>query len=137
MRALVQRVSNARVSVGGEAVGSIGPGVLVFLGVDLEKAAVGALTHRDHAVDARAINEPMARGDVVARAHDDAMAECRAEAVGRDIGAAGQRHDLRPQRRYRFVSARDATLPVVGFDRRLQRQPAVQIARCGHSATMR
>jgi D-aminoacyl-tRNA deacylase len=33
MRALVQRVSNARVSVRREPVGSIGPGFLVFLGV--------------------------------------------------------------------------------------------------------
>ena len=33
MRAVVQRVSRARVTVGGEVVGEIGPGVLVLLGV--------------------------------------------------------------------------------------------------------
>lgn len=33
MRALLQRVSRAQVRVGGEVVGSIGPGVLVLLGV--------------------------------------------------------------------------------------------------------
>lgn len=33
MRAVVQRVRSARVSVGGEIVGEIGPGVLVLLGV--------------------------------------------------------------------------------------------------------
>lgn len=33
MRAVIQRVSRARVSVGGEVVGNIGPGLLVLLGV--------------------------------------------------------------------------------------------------------
>jgi D-tyrosyl-tRNA(Tyr) deacylase len=33
MRAVVQRVSRARVKVGGEEVGAIGPGLLVLLGV--------------------------------------------------------------------------------------------------------
>lgn len=42
MRAVVQRVKNARVKVGHETVGEIGPGLLVFLGVgrdDTEEAA--------------------------------------------------------------------------------------------------
>ena len=33
MRAVVQRVKNARVDIGGETVGQIGPGLLIFLGV--------------------------------------------------------------------------------------------------------
>ena len=40
MRALVQRVRNARVTVAGETTGEIGPGLLIFLGVgvnDTEK----------------------------------------------------------------------------------------------------
>jgi D-tyrosyl-tRNA(Tyr) deacylase len=45
MRALVQRVSRASVSVGGGAVSQIGPGLLVLLGV----------THSDTAADADAI----------------------------------------------------------------------------------
>ncbi len=36
MRALVQRVGHASVSVAGETVGTIGPGLLVLLGVSLE-----------------------------------------------------------------------------------------------------
>lgn len=36
MRAVVQRVYRARVEVGGEAVGEIGPGMVVFLGVGRE-----------------------------------------------------------------------------------------------------
>ncbi len=34
MRALIQRVTNARVDVDGETVGEIGPGLLVLLGLD-------------------------------------------------------------------------------------------------------
>lgn len=34
MRALLQRVVEARVEVGGRCVGSIGPGLLVFLGIE-------------------------------------------------------------------------------------------------------
>ncbi|HEX8247984.1 MAG TPA: D-aminoacyl-tRNA deacylase, partial [Pyrinomonadaceae bacterium] len=43
MRAVLQRVSRAGVSVGGETVGEIGKGILVFLGVsrgDTEKEAL-------------------------------------------------------------------------------------------------
>jgi D-tyrosyl-tRNA(Tyr) deacylase len=43
MRAIIQRVSRARVTVGGETIGEIGKGILVLLGVaenDSEKEAV-------------------------------------------------------------------------------------------------
>jgi len=42
MRAVVQRVSRARVKVGGEEVGAIGPGLLVLVGVHKSDSAVEA-----------------------------------------------------------------------------------------------
>jgi D-aminoacyl-tRNA deacylase len=42
MRAVVQRVIRARVSVGGEVVGHIGPGLLVLLGVAKDDTKAGA-----------------------------------------------------------------------------------------------
>lgn len=50
MRAVVQRVSRAVVSVNGEVVGSIGPGLAVLVGV----------THGDGPADARALAAKMA-----------------------------------------------------------------------------
>jgi D-tyrosyl-tRNA(Tyr) deacylase len=42
LRALVQRVTSASVTVGGEVVGSIGPGLLVLVGVTHDDAAAVA-----------------------------------------------------------------------------------------------
>ncbi|MDQ1532686.1 MAG: D-aminoacyl-tRNA deacylase [Actinomycetota bacterium] len=42
MRALVQRVTHARVTVAGEVVGEIGPGLLVFVGVTHDDTAAVA-----------------------------------------------------------------------------------------------
>ncbi len=42
MKALIQRVKNSRVSIDGRAVGEIGPGLLVFLGVGQEDTDVEA-----------------------------------------------------------------------------------------------
>jgi D-aminoacyl-tRNA deacylase len=57
MRALVQRVSRARVSVGGEVVSEIGPGLLVLLGI----------THEDD----RAITDRLAQRLVALRVFAD------------------------------------------------------------------
>ena len=50
MRALVQRVSRAAVSIGGETAGAIGPGLAILLGV----------THADTAADADALADKCA-----------------------------------------------------------------------------
>lgn len=42
MRAVIQRVSSAMVSVGGEAVGAVGVGLLLFLGVGREDSEADA-----------------------------------------------------------------------------------------------
>ena len=44
MRAVVQRVARARVSVGDEEVGAIGPGLCVLVGVAANAFATGALS---------------------------------------------------------------------------------------------
>ena len=48
MRALLQRTSGARVRVGGEVVGEIGPGLVILLGVgpDDDEAVTDALARR-------------------------------------------------------------------------------------------
>ena len=48
MKALLQRVTHASVAVGGDIVGEIGPGVLVFLGVEQadDSSTVRAMTER-------------------------------------------------------------------------------------------
>lgn len=61
MRALIQRVSEARVAVGGRVVGRIGPGFLILLGIGLE----------DTAADARWLAEKTANLRVFAREAED------------------------------------------------------------------
>ncbi len=48
MRALIQRVSSARVTVGGETTGAIGPGLLILLGVKAgdEEPAIAYLVEK-------------------------------------------------------------------------------------------
>jgi D-aminoacyl-tRNA deacylase len=72
MRALVQRVSRAEVRVGGEAVGRIGPGLLVLLGVthDDDEARADRLADKVRALrifpdaDGR-MNEPLGDREVL------------------------------------------------------------------------
>ncbi len=53
MRAVVQRVSAARVTVGAEEVGAIGPGLLVLVGIALEDGAAEADWLTDKLLDLR------------------------------------------------------------------------------------
>jgi D-aminoacyl-tRNA deacylase len=72
MRALVQRVSRASVTVGGETTGAIGAGLLVFLGVthDDDEAACDRLADKVRALrvfpdaDGR-MNEPLGSREVL------------------------------------------------------------------------
>jgi D-aminoacyl-tRNA deacylase len=72
MRALVQRVLSASVAVEGELVSSIGPGLLVLLGVareDTEEAAVRLAEKvrslRAFRDDAGAMNEPLGEREIL------------------------------------------------------------------------
>jgi len=69
MRALVQRVSSASVTVGGETVGSIGPGMAVLLGIaradtpEVAERLVGKLRRLRIFEDAEGrTNEPLGEG---------------------------------------------------------------------------
>jgi D-tyrosyl-tRNA(Tyr) deacylase len=53
MRAVVQRVTEGSVSVGGETISRIGPGLLVFLGVARDDIPAGARTLADKIVHLR------------------------------------------------------------------------------------
>ena len=72
MRALVQRVSRASVSVDGRQISAIGPGLLVLLGVAPEDTAAGAVRLADKVralrifddADGR-MNEPLAAREVL------------------------------------------------------------------------
>lgn len=53
MKALLQRVSSARVEVGAETVGEIGPGLLVLVGVERDDTAADAARLADRTLDLR------------------------------------------------------------------------------------
>src|SRR5258708_33560424 len=53
MRAVVQRVSRAKVTVGGEVSGEIGAGLMILLGVGREDTAVGASALAEKAANLR------------------------------------------------------------------------------------
>lgn len=84
MRALVQRVTRASVLVDGEAVGSIGPGVLVLLGVghDDDAATCDRLADKVRALrifddaDGR-MNEPLGDREVLVVSQFTLMADTR------------------------------------------------------------
>lgn len=57
MRAVIQRVSQARVLVEGQEVGAIGPGWLIFLGISPEDDEIGAAKLVDKLVKLRAFED--------------------------------------------------------------------------------
>jgi D-tyrosyl-tRNA(Tyr) deacylase len=61
MRALIQRVSEASVSVDGEVVGSIGPGLLVLLGVGREDGEAQVVRLADKLVRLRVFDDDEGR----------------------------------------------------------------------------
>ena len=72
MRALVQRVSRAQVTVDGEVTGRIGPGLLVLLGVthtdterDADKLAEKVRNLRVFADDHGRMNEPLGEREIL------------------------------------------------------------------------
>ena len=58
MRAVVQRVSNARVDVGERRVGAIGPGALVLVGISPDDGPAEARWLADKVVNLRIFNDP-------------------------------------------------------------------------------
>jgi D-tyrosyl-tRNA(Tyr) deacylase len=72
MRALVQRVTRARVSVGGELIAEVGPGLLVLLGVgsgdeeaDAERLAAKVLNLRVFPDASGQMNEPLGEREIL------------------------------------------------------------------------
>jgi len=63
MRAVVQRVSRANVSVNGEIVGSIGPGILLLLGVAAEDSEADAVYVLEKTVNLRIFEDEAGRMD--------------------------------------------------------------------------
>ena len=57
MRAVVQRVRSARVTVGGETVGEIGPGLMVLLGVRIEDGEADAAYMADKILHLRVFED--------------------------------------------------------------------------------
>jgi D-tyrosyl-tRNA(Tyr) deacylase len=57
MRAVVQRVSRARVSVGDEVTGEIGPGILLLLGVSAKDTETDALYLLEKTLNLRIFND--------------------------------------------------------------------------------
>ncbi|MGO9794255.1 MAG: D-aminoacyl-tRNA deacylase [Solirubrobacteraceae bacterium] len=96
MRALVQRVSRASVSVGGEVVSSIGPGLLVLLGVSVEDSEAQAdwLADKVRALrvfsdaDGR-MNEPLGEREVLCVSQFTLYADARRGNRPSYVAAAG------------------------------------------------
>lgn len=57
MRAVIQRVTRARITVNGEVAGQIGPGLMVLLAVGREDTSAAALSMAERIVNLRVFND--------------------------------------------------------------------------------
>jgi D-tyrosyl-tRNA(Tyr) deacylase len=98
MRAVVQRVSRARVLVGGEAVGAVGRGLLVLLGVAPSDTAEGARWLADKVVGLRIFADAAGKmnldvaeagGGVLVVSQFTLYGDCRKGRRPSFVGAAG------------------------------------------------
>lgn len=104
MRAVIQRVSEAKVDVGDEAVGQIGPGLLVYLGVGKQDSEKDAEFMADKLVNLRIFSDEAGKmnrsvvdigGEVLLISNFTLQGDCR---KGRRPGfdAAGPREMAEP-----------------------------------------
>ena len=119
MRALVQRVSRASVTVGGEVTGSIGPGLLVLLGVthgdteaDADRLAAKVLALRVFPDADGRMNEPLGDRAVLCVSQFTLYGDARRGDRPSFVAAAPGEH---AERLYeRFCAATDAQRGVFG-----------------------
>ena len=111
MRALLQRVSSASVDVDGETIGSIGPGLVVLLGISREDTEKEAAYIASKTVNLRIFND------------SDGRFNLSAMDVGADLLLVSQftlYGDTRKGRRPSFIGAADPDFAGLLFERAVE-----------------